>query len=210
MKDFALCFQKLKEGGFYKGHYEIHLHMIDWKTLVSNSQLRSNVDKCHINSQISEERKIFNLCAPDVLQYLSPHFRLQIHTHIVTQANQTYQKLLSENPKFKGRVSLVGHSLGTVILYDLTLKQRTPDEIIKQNLEQNENFDIWEEDQELQFDFQIENLFLLGSPVACFTAMYAKEQYIRDKLPTVENFYNIYHPSDLVAYRIEPIIKPHP
>jgi len=29
-------------------------------------------------------------------------------------------------------------------------------------------------------------------------------------LPTCENFYNIYHPSDLVAYRIEPIIKPHP
>jgi hypothetical protein len=31
-------------------------------------------------------------------------------------------------------------------LYDLTLKQRTPEEVIKQNLELNENSDIWEED----------------------------------------------------------------
>lgn len=51
---------------------------------------------------------------------------------------------------------------------------------------------------------------MLGSPVSCFVSLYNKEQYIRDHLPTCDNFYNIYHPSDLVAYRIEPIIKPHP
>ena len=41
-------------------------------------------------------------------------------------------------------------------------------------------------------------------------SLYDKELYIRDKLPTVDNFYNVYHPSDLVAYRVEPLIKPHP
>jgi hypothetical protein len=29
-------------------------------------------------------------------------------------------------------------------------------------------------------------------------------------LPTCENFWNIYHPSDLIAYRVEPVIRPHP
>ena len=42
-----------------------------------------------------------------------------------------------------------------------------------------------------------------------FVCSYFEETYIRSKLPTVDNFFNCYHPSDLIAYRVEPIIKNH-
>lgn len=40
-----------------------------------------------------------------------------------------------------------------------------------------------------------------------FGAVYFEEPYIRSKLPTCEEFFNLFHPSDLIANRIEPLIK---
>jgi hypothetical protein len=40
-----------------------------------------------------------------------------------------------------------------------------------------------------------------------FCSIYNEEAFVRSKLPTVDNFFNIYHPADLVAYRLEPLIK---
>jgi hypothetical protein len=115
---------------------------------------------------------------------------------------------LEENDKnFKGKVSWIGHSLGSVISYDI---------FIKQNLSQKQ-FDTsdegpngeplcWSEEQDLQLDFEVENFFLLGSPLASFVTLVNDENFVRSKLPTCCEFYNIYHPLDLVAYRIEMLI----
>ena len=40
-----------------------------------------------------------------------------------------------------------------------------------------------------------------------FGAVYFEEPYIRSKLPTVDDFFNLFHPSDLIANRLEPLIK---
>lgn len=40
-----------------------------------------------------------------------------------------------------------------------------------------------------------------------FGSVYFEEPYIRAKLPTCDKFFNLFHPSDLVANRIEPLIK---
>ena len=48
---------------------------------------------------------------------------------------------------------------------------------------------------------------MLGSPLGMFGAVYFEEPYIRSKLPTCEEFYNLFHPSDVVANRVEPLIK---
>lgn len=56
-------------------------------------------------------------------------------------------------------------------------------------------------------NFKIENYFALGSPLGLFASVYAKENFIKAALPTCRNFYNLYHPSDLIAYRVEPVIK---
>ena len=50
MKDFQKCLRKIEEGGYYKKIYDIKSHMIDWKTLVDKSKIRSSIGKCHIVS----------------------------------------------------------------------------------------------------------------------------------------------------------------
>ena len=59
----------------------------------------------------------------------------------------------------------------------------------------------------LQLIFPIRNYFLLGSPLGMFGSVYFEEPYVRAKLPTCDKFFNLFHPSDLVANRIEPLIK---
>ena len=47
----------------------------------------------------------------------------------------------------------------------------------------------------------------MGSPLGLFASVYFEETFIRSKLPTVDEFYNMFHPHDLVANRVEPLIK---
>ncbi|XP_034040533.1 SEC23-interacting protein [Thalassophryne amazonica] len=58
-------------------------------------------------------------------------------------------------------------------------------------------------------DFELENFFALGSPVGMYLTVRGLEK-IEDtyQLPTCKGFFNIYHPLDPVAYRIEPMIIP--
>ncbi|XP_070539993.1 triacylglycerol hydrolase DDHD2-like [Ptychodera flava] len=60
-----------------------------------------------------------------------------------------------------------------------------------------------------QFDFKPACFFGLGSPVALFLTVRGVDSVGLDfKLPTCDGYYNIFHPFDPVAYRVEPIINP--
>jgi surfactin synthase thioesterase subunit len=61
----------------------------------------------------------------DILFYLSKAYRNKILKKVCDEANKYYIDLYKNgnNPRFKGKVSIVGHSLGTVITYDLLLRQ---------------------------------------------------------------------------------------
>ncbi|KAK3573524.1 hypothetical protein QTP86_026035 [Hemibagrus guttatus] len=58
-------------------------------------------------------------------------------------------------------------------------------------------------------DFSPVNFFALGSPIGMFLTVRGVEK-LEDtyQLPTCQGFFNIYHPLDPVAYRIEPMILP--
>ncbi|XP_068582326.1 SEC23-interacting protein [Cebidichthys violaceus] len=58
-------------------------------------------------------------------------------------------------------------------------------------------------------DFEPINFFALGSPIGMFLTVRGLEKIEETyQLPTCKGFFNIYHPLDPVAYRIEPMILP--
>nr|XP_033796547.1 SEC23-interacting protein isoform X2 [Geotrypetes seraphini] len=58
-------------------------------------------------------------------------------------------------------------------------------------------------------DFEPEIFFAMGSPVGMFLTVRGQDKINEDyRLPTCQGFFNIYHPLDPVAYRIEPMIFP--
>ncbi|XP_036278907.1 SEC23-interacting protein isoform X3 [Pipistrellus kuhlii] len=58
-------------------------------------------------------------------------------------------------------------------------------------------------------DFEPEIFFALGSPVGMFLTIRGVDRIDENfRLPTCKGFFNIYHPLDPVAYRLEPMIVP--
>jgi hypothetical protein len=118
---------------------------------------------------------------------------------VATELNRVHSLFLEHYPDFKGNVSIIGHSLGTLISFDLL------------TMEKNE----YEEQQIPVLNFDPSILFLLGSPVAMINLL--KGFKIRSAAysvckPTIKrlrtkHLYNIYHMYDPIAQRVEPLIS---
>jgi hypothetical protein len=59
-----------------------------------------------------------------------------------------------------------------------------------------------------QLDFKVDNAFMLGSPIAVFLMIRNQRKPLSPdfKLEGCESVFNIFHPYDPVAYRIEPLL----
>jgi hypothetical protein len=146
---------------------------------------------------------------------------------------------MKRNPTFDGKISLVGHSLGSAILFDL---------LCGQDLEQKHRR---KGDKSMQLDFPVEDFYALGSPIGLFQMLGGRTIAARlgdehrdarvgsdlgdmadpmlgpssskktvnpnpDHLqgenpvsrPKCNSIFNIFHPTDPISYRIEPLISP--
>eukprot|EP00252_Welwitschia_mirabilis_P007394 TRINITY_DN18701_c0_g1_i1.p1 TRINITY_DN18701_c0_g1~~TRINITY_DN18701_c0_g1_i1.p1 ORF type:complete len:732 (-),score=164.64 TRINITY_DN18701_c0_g1_i1:319-2220(-) len=68
-------------------------------------------------------RTMLSATAHDVLYYMSPIYCQQIIDSVSHQLNSLYRKFLKRNPGYDGKVSIYGHSLGSVLSYDILCHQ---------------------------------------------------------------------------------------
>ncbi|RLU26939.1 hypothetical protein DMN91_000738 [Ooceraea biroi] len=147
-------------------------------------------------------RHLLNTSAMDILYYTSPLYGAEVRAGLQKELNRLYFMFASRHPGWQGKVSILAHSLGCVIVYDIVTGWMGPDtrlpspqaqEILLQGLQ-----------------FPIENLFCLGSPLSVFLALRTRTPSNRlDVMPQglCKRFYNIFHWSDPVAYRMEPLLE---
>ncbi|VVC36241.1 Hypothetical protein CINCED_3A009347 [Cinara cedri] len=164
----------------------------------------------------------------DVLFYTSPTFCQTIINAVGNEMNHMYTQYLLRNPNFNGHVSIGGHSLGSLISFDLLCNQQPPSSTKKPESSLQESVD--EEKVKLnrgasyltlgkagtgqpyitypQLKFQLDYFFGFGSPIGMFVTVRGIESLGENfKFPTCPGFLNIFHPYDPVAYRIEPLIN---
>ncbi|XP_029281471.1 phospholipase DDHD1b [Cottoperca gobio] len=193
-------------------------------------------------------RDMLNSSAMDIMYYTSPLYRDEITRGLTLELNRLYLLFCSRNPDFEknGKVSIVSHSLGCVITFDIMTgwdpvrfhHQEAPDpEETKYRWPNDEERHLQEQlrltrlrlrDLEEQFQglrtsscavpalkFKVENFFCMGSPLAVFLALRGirpGNHVVQDHiLPTsiCKRLFNIFHPTDPVAYRLEPLILKH-
>ncbi|CAD0207024.1 unnamed protein product [Chrysodeixis includens] len=158
-------------------------------------------------------RSFTNDTVLDVLFYTSPVFCQTIIDTVCKELNRIYSLFVQRNPSFKGGVSLGGHSLGSVILYDLLCHQAdrssaAPAPSDKQYVSGSAGTGQLCV-QYPRLAFAPDALYALGSPIAIFECIRGVESLGASfSLPTCKNFFNIFHPYDPIAYRIEPLIDP--
>uniref|UniRef100_A0A8C1W593 SEC23 interacting protein n=1 Tax=Cyprinus carpio TaxID=7962 RepID=A0A8C1W593_CYPCA len=244
----------------------------------------------------------------DVLFYNSPTYCQTIMDTVAFEINRLHALFMQRNPDFKGRVSVAGHSLGSLILFDLLSNQKTgspssgpatngnaPPNVkqignlssVLEMLGLSEYLSTFETEKidvesllmctiddlkemaiplgprkklanfaarkavkektteptphpavsklpvgrtmsSIHVDynyfeigtgqvsvvyhalvFEPVNFFALGSPIGMFLTVRGVEKIEESyQLPTCKGFFNIYHPLDPVAYRLEPMILP--
>ncbi|RCK54888.1 hypothetical protein Cantr_03930 [Candida viswanathii] len=188
---------------------------ISWRHRVGfNPQEKFDSDKpsrlpalSQINVEgISALRDVVGDVVLDVLLFYQPRYLNQIISAVTSELNRVYQLYKERNPNFNGKVHIMGHSLGSAIAFDILSTQ--PGKI-------PENPDL-----EKHLTFDVTNLFLVGSPVGMFKLLAEKNIRGRDSpdfvpetlddfvSPKCVNLYNIFHPCDPVAYRMEPLVVP--
>ncbi|XP_035766015.1 phospholipase DDHD1b isoform X2 [Neolamprologus brichardi] len=194
-------------------------------------------------------RDMLNSSAMDIMYYTSPLYRDEITRGLTLELNRLYSLFCSRNPDFEknGKVSIVSHSLGCVITFDImtgwdpvrfhhpeALDPEDPqihwptDE--KHHLQEQLRLtrlrlrDLEDQFQGLQtsscvpvpaLKFKVENFFCMGSPLAVFLALRGirpgnngMQDHILPK-SICNRLFNIFHPTDPVAYRLEPLILKH-
>ncbi|OAA35970.1 DDHD domain-containing protein [Metarhizium rileyi] len=197
-------------------------------------------------------RSLISDLALDVLLYQSS-YREEISRAVVTETNRILKLFRERNPQFKGKVHLMGHSLGSAIFFDVLCRQREkiPDES-RHPLRfwpSHNRPDIRPKHEEMEFDFETSDFFCLGSPVGLFQMLKGRtiaarhsphglpsesplsSEHTDDPFltapagtgmggisplsglplsvssPKAEQLFNIFHPSDPISYRMEPLIS---
>lgn len=156
-------------------------------------------------------RNILGDVVLDVLLYYEPMYKSQIMTVVTNELNRVYELYKKKNPDFKGKVHILGHSLGSSIAFDILSMQN-----------KGTSLDKAKTDVKNSLSFDVDNLFCVGSPVGVFNLLKRKNIIARKALPEdylpkeVDNFaapkcvnlYNLFHPCDPVGYRMEPLVSP--
>ncbi|CAI2020178.1 hypothetical protein SEUBUCD646_0H00800 [Saccharomyces eubayanus] len=132
----------------------------------------------------------------DILLYVEPYYQEMILHQVTSQLNKTFRTYKKYNPEFEGNVHLVGHSLGSMILFDILSKQK-----------------------KFKLDFQVDNLFFIGSPIGLLKLIQRTKIGDRPKFPNdlekkltiqrpqCKDVYNVYHVCDPISYRMEPLVN---
>lgn len=183
-------------------------------------------------------RNLISDLAMDVLLYQSGYCE-HISNIVIQECNRILQIYQKQNPSFKGSVSLIGHSLGSAILFDILChKSASTKQHGKKGTAQRSEYSAPRNTKANAFDFECEEFFCLGSPVALFQMLKGKTiggYSARNRktaldveidldipspghgpndnpaimsMPKCRDLYNIFHPSDPVSYRVEPLISP--
>ncbi|KAL1903304.1 hypothetical protein Sste5346_000589 [Sporothrix stenoceras] len=243
---------------------------------------------------VAYARALISDLALDILLYQSA-YREQIAEIVLSESNRIHNLFLERNPNFKGTVHVIGHSLGSAIMFDLLCRQK--EKAVEENTESYRNpLSIWpstkakksksttvldedemeggsasESKKDLAFDFDVQDFYCLGSPIGLFQMLKGRTiaarhllksppppeqasslsssamvssladndnspygfEYTDDTFmtapsttaadqrvsaitglpfsvssPKVGQLFNIFHPSDPISYRLEPLIAP--
>ncbi|XP_007535576.1 phospholipase DDHD1 isoform X7 [Erinaceus europaeus] len=240
--------RKIEERHFSNHATHVEFLPVEWRSKLT---LDGDTVDSITPDKVRGLRDMLNSSAMDIMYYTSPLYRDELVKGLQQELNRLYSLFCSRNPDFEekgGKVSIVSHSLGCVITYDimtgwnpvrlyehlLQKEEELPDErwmsfeerhlldelyITKRRLREiEERLHGLKASSVIQtpaLKFKVENFFCMGSPLAVFLALRGirpgnsgSQDHILPR-EICNRLLNIFHPTDPVAYRLEPLILKH-
>ncbi|KAI8976087.1 DDHD domain-containing protein [Pilobolus umbonatus] len=208
----------------------------DLDTLESDLGLPDKDDGCPTLAEITlEGAPNIRTLVTDVFMDIPLYFTSRYHDQMISVAaqeiNRVYKLFIDRNPDFlgnNGQVSVIGHSLGSLLAFDIMTAQPLSN-TEKQQASHAAPISNAKVDPLL---FPIKNFFAIGSPLGMIMLLRSNKMVSRKALdpskqhlasigsnnpsnavsfvyPAADHVYNIFHKSDPVAYRLEPLIVRH-
>jgi len=121
----------------------------------------------------------------DLMLFMSARWKARLIREVASQIEEEFKRLKEVRPSWNGRMSLYCHSLGAAIVF----------EVIRNSM----------------LSVPIEMVFCCGSPLSAYLTLVDSgvEDLRRILLSASEpRFYNVYHPLDPSAFRLEPFLLP--
>ncbi|KAK0615059.1 DDHD domain-containing protein [Bombardia bombarda] len=262
----------LEAGGSGPGNCRVQVLPVLWRHLLDFPKRKQKKGEHDLGETFNEEdeypsleditiegvafaRSLISDLALDVLLYQSA-YREQIAEIVLQESNRIFKLFKERNPEFKGKVHIMGHSLGSAIMFDILCRQKEksqPTEQPRNPLRFWPSQDRYEakDPKDLSFGFEVDDFYCLGSPIGLFQMLKGRTisarhlpnafpsesplspEYFEDPFhnapsnpytdqrvspitrlpfsissPKVAQLFNIFHPSDPISYRLEPLISP--
>ncbi|KAJ2706293.1 hypothetical protein FB645_001688 [Coemansia sp. IMI 203386] len=153
-------------------------------------------------SSIPWIRKLNNEVLGDIFYYFSTFHGQRLLSMVITKLNNAYDQFMTIHPGFSGPVSLVAHSLGGMICYEILYfmnqaKLLGDRGMMAGNVELERYRDL------PKLKFIPNRLFTLGTPLG--TTLVFRNLYIDKFHMGSVGYHNIFHPYDPFGYRMEPL-----
>ena len=118
-------------------------------------------------------RNLISDLALDILLYQSA-YREHIASIVQQECNRVYELFVQRNPTFSGKVSLIGHSLGSAILFDILSRQKqtkptsSGSNRYRKGGQRGGNYGGNQPVSDLGLKFEVEDFYCLGSPLGLY------------------------------------------
>ncbi|WFD35090.1 hypothetical protein MCUN1_001939 [Malassezia cuniculi] len=220
----ALCWRQMGNEDMKSmiGNGQIKFIPVSWRRLLTFDPPDRDyvLSDLMLESSIPAVRSIIGKVLLDIPFYFSKH-RTAIKKMVLTELNRLFRLYIQRNPDFLergGKVSILGHSMGSMLATDILMTQ--PTEVPP--LSSLECPGIHSTHEHLLFN--VEHLFLIGSPVALLLYLDGNELIARRRPGIPEDvssdqvgergclaaryIYNIYSATDPVSLRLSATVDP--
>eukprot|EP00435_Cladocopium_sp_Y103_P064248 s233_g25.t4 len=197
---------------------------------------------------VSSLRDFANFALADVMVYLDDQWRERIHEELLRKMANLWKLFSERTSDYSGEVAVIGHSLGSVIMFDLMQKgleklpqglhcspakdtsgspKKTmvsaPAKPANDHMAKGSIASLAKGGHTAAYEHPVPRcLFAVGSPLGMFLSIRLSQKaqrasrYFRGldvRWPAVSEgrgwrMFNVFHPDDPIAYRIEPLLNP--
>lgn len=188
-------YEEIMARAFPDVEFRVELLVIHWREALTrldvHAKLHAAVPVAPVDADANPLRQFMVHRIVDYVYYTHDRYRRQILREVAGQLNAQVEAFRKRRPDFDGEISILAHSLGAALVYDLMCRKVCDDQAL-----------LAAEGMRLEFDAG--NLFCVGNPLGTLLALDRSIGLGADMMGLPFRIFNVFKYHDPLATRLEP------
>lgn len=195
MNSLRECFSEVMSKVFPDVEFQVEFLVTHWRNALTgldvHRRLRAAVPVAPVDDDANPLRQFMVHRMVDYVYYTHDRYRRHILREVAAQLNSQVESFLVRRPDFNGKISVVGHSLGAALCYDLMCRKVHDDQVLL-------------DAEGMRLNFDAANLFCLGNPLGTLLGLDPTIGLGADMRKLPFRVVNVFKYHDPLATRLEP------